>query len=65
MGSDENYGSYRVLGNLSVLVQGVSDATDYKRVLDLDNAIHTTTFKAGDASFTSFVAVYPLALPRY
>ncbi|KAJ8069404.1 hypothetical protein OCU04_003058 [Sclerotinia nivalis] len=55
MGSDDNYGSYQVLGNLSVSLQGISGATGYKRMLDLDTGIHTTTFKTANASFTTAV----------
>lgn len=54
MGSYENYGSYYVLGNLSVSLQGISEASDYKRVLDLGTGIHTTTFKTANASYTRF-----------
>ncbi|KAA8568952.1 hypothetical protein MFRU_017g01210 [Monilinia fructicola] len=53
MGSNDNYGSYQVLGNLSISLQGISDATDYKRMLDLDTGIHTTTFQTSNASFTT------------
>ncbi|ESZ90776.1 glycoside hydrolase family 95 protein [Sclerotinia borealis F-4128] len=55
MGSDDNYGSYQVLGNLSVSLQGISGATGYKRMLDLDTGIHTTNFKIANASFTTTV----------
>ncbi|KAL1303302.1 hypothetical protein AAFC00_006707 [Neodothiora populina] len=55
MGSDDNYGSYYVLGNLSVSIQSVSNATNYKRSLDLHTGIHTTTFHTANASFTSQV----------
>ncbi|QSZ36903.1 hypothetical protein DSL72_008993 [Monilinia vaccinii-corymbosi] len=53
MGSDDSYGSYQVLGNLSVALKGVSGATAYKRILDLDTGLHTTTFKTANASFTT------------
>ncbi|KAF7872045.1 uncharacterized protein EAF02_009150 [Botrytis sinoallii] len=55
MGSDDNYGSYQVLGNLSVSLQGISGATEYKRSLDLTTGIHTTTFKTANASYTTTV----------
>lgn len=58
MGSNDNYGSYQVLGNLSISLQGISDATDYKRMLDLDTGIHTTTFQTSNASFTTFVTLF-------
>ncbi|KAF7955642.1 hypothetical protein EAE96_004568 [Botrytis aclada] len=55
MGSDDNYGSYQVLGNLSVSLQGISGATEYKRSLDLNTGIHTTIFKTANASYTTAV----------
>lgn len=58
MGSDDNYGSYQVLGNLSVSLQGISGATEYQRSLDLNTGIHTTTFKTANASYTTLVIIY-------
>ncbi|CCD42397.1 glycoside hydrolase family 95 protein [Botrytis cinerea T4] len=55
MGSDDNYGSYQVLANLSVSLQGISGATEYKRSLDLNTGIHTTTFKTSNSSYTTAV----------
>lgn len=45
-------GSYYVLGNISVTVSGVDNATNYKRMLDLSTGIHTTTYTSGNATFT-------------
>lgn len=58
MGSDDNYGSYQVLANLSVSLQGISGATEYKRSLDLNTGIHTTTFKTSNSSYTTLVALF-------
>lgn len=58
MGSDDNYGSYYVLGNLTISLQGLSNATAYNRSLDLGTGIHRTTFKAGNASYTRYWASY-------
>lgn len=55
MGDDDWYGSYYVLGNFSVTVAGVEDATNFKRVLDLSTAVHTTTYTANNATFTRHV----------
>ncbi|KAF2756591.1 glycoside hydrolase family 95 protein-like protein [Pseudovirgaria hyperparasitica] len=54
LGSNEMYGSYRVLGNFSIEIAGVSDATSsYHRQLDLKNGLHATTFLADGASFST------------
>lgn len=47
------YGSYAVLGNVSVLIDGVADYTSYNRSLDLTSGLHTTTFATGNASYTT------------
>lgn len=47
-----DYGSYSVLGNLSVAMDGVEHFTDYKRALDLDTGVHKTTFKSTGAQYT-------------
>jgi len=52
MGDDNNYGSYAVLGNLSVAITSVTNSSSYKRVLDLDSGVHTTSFISGSSSFT-------------
>jgi alpha-L-fucosidase 2 len=43
---DASYGSYQVLGNLSVTIPSLkgADIADYKRTLNLSNGVHTTTF---------------------
>ncbi|KAF2634401.1 alpha-fucosidase [Massarina eburnea CBS 473.64] len=59
LGSDEWYGSYRVLGNLSVVIDGVGveegkgNATvqGYKRSLDLETGVHVTTFGVNGTKF--------------
>lgn len=53
MGDDNNYGSYAVLGNFSVSLQGISEYTHYNRSLDLETAMHTTSFVAGNALYTT------------
>ncbi|KAI9640212.1 hypothetical protein NHQ30_011450 [Ciborinia camelliae] len=60
MGDDEYYGSYRVLGNLSVVLMGIGDGavTNYQRVLDLERAIHRTTFRTANSSLVTFVALF-------
>jgi alpha-L-fucosidase 2 len=46
MGDNNNYGSYAVLGNLSVSIDNISDFKGYNRSLDLVDGIYTTTFEA-------------------
>ncbi|KAF2772500.1 glycoside hydrolase family 95 protein [Teratosphaeria nubilosa] len=52
MGDDDNYGSYAVLGNLSVRIAEMRNGTNYVRALDLQSGIHTTTFRSGSSAFT-------------
>jgi hypothetical protein len=48
LGSTGNYGSPRVLGNLSIVLQGINQYTSYNRSLDLTTGVHTTTFLGND-----------------
>ena len=61
LGAGDNYGSYQVLGNLTVAIDGIGDGyTNYKRSLDLKTGVHTTTFEAnGDKLTTSVFCSYP------
>lgn len=52
MGDNNNYGSYAVLGNLSVSIENISNFTAYNRSLDLVTGVYTTTFEASDLQFT-------------
>jgi len=53
MGDDNNYGSYAVLGNLSVTIAGVQDARNFERRLDLKTGVHTTSFMSGGCTYTA------------
>ena len=53
MGDDNDYGSYQVLANLSIVIDEIGSTSGYKRVLDLETGVHTTSFKAGGASYTA------------
>jgi alpha-L-fucosidase 2 len=59
LGSDSNYGSYRVLGNLSVTIPSLlsSNGTllNYTRTLELRNGIHTTRFQADRTKYETRV----------
>ncbi|KAI0009736.1 glycoside hydrolase family 95 protein [Xylariaceae sp. FL0662B] len=60
LGSGENYGSYRVLGNLSVSLDDVSNYHSYGRTLDLTTGVHETTFDSNGTKFTNtFFCSYP------
>jgi hypothetical protein len=48
LGPNNHYGSFRVLGNLSVTIQGITQYANYNRSLDLDTGIHHTTFLGND-----------------
>ncbi|KAF2665114.1 glycoside hydrolase family 95 protein-like protein [Microthyrium microscopicum] len=48
LGSNNNYGSYRVLANLSVVIQGITRYAHYNRSLDLSTGVHSTTFVGND-----------------
>lgn len=52
MGDNENYGSYAVLGNLSVTISGVTNASGYMRSLDLETGVHTTSYASGGGQYT-------------
>ena len=52
MGDDNNYGSYAVLGNLSVAIASVGIVSTYKRRLDLETGVHTTSYVAGGHRYT-------------
>lgn len=54
MGDDNNYGSYAVLGNLSVAIAGVGNVSHYERRLDLETGVHTTSYRSGSSVFTVY-----------
>ncbi|KAF2102963.1 hypothetical protein NA57DRAFT_52502 [Rhizodiscina lignyota] len=52
----DGYGSYRVLANMTVAIEGVSSATSYRRSIDLGTGVHTTKFTGNDKkTYTSTV----------
>lgn len=55
MGTAANYGSYRVLGNFSVGIKGVEKFMGYKRVLDLETGVYSTSFGVGSTGFNTWV----------
>lgn len=43
---------YQTVGSLHLQFQGITEPKDYLRTLDIRNAVTTTSFKAGDVTFT-------------
>lgn len=43
---------YQTLGELNINLEGVGSVSDFRRQLDLDTAVNTTTFKAGGVTYT-------------
>ncbi|RYO69406.1 Alpha-fucosidase A [Alternaria arborescens] len=70
LGLDDAYGSYQVLGNLSVTIPSLVDVdvANYTRTLDLSNGVHTTSFSLNGShieteafcSFPDQVCVYTI-----
>ena len=52
MGDDNNYGSYAVLGNLTISIDKISNFTAYNRSLDLTTGVYTTNFEADGSKYT-------------
>jgi alpha-L-fucosidase 2 len=64
LGSNDFYGSYRVLGNLSITIPAIqarqNSTLNYTRTLDLSTGIHTTKFSTNGSDFeTSVFCSYP------
>ncbi|KFA78910.1 hypothetical protein S40288_08499 [Stachybotrys chartarum IBT 40288] len=56
LGSGANFGSFRVLGNLTITIDHTStDVENYKRSLDLETGIHKTEYEVDGVSFTSTI----------
>ncbi|KAI4729985.1 glycoside hydrolase family 95 protein [Aureobasidium sp. EXF-10728] len=60
MGDNNNYGSYAVLGNLSISIDSIFNFTAYNRSLDLATGVYATAFEANGSRYTS-VCVYELS----
>jgi alpha-L-fucosidase 2 len=50
--SRASYGSYQTLGNLTLTFDDPSEASDYRRELDLDTAAAKVRYRQGGATFT-------------
>ncbi|MEQ7799973.1 glycoside hydrolase family 95 protein [Pedobacter sp. ASV1-7] len=54
MGSKDNFGSYQTLGNVEInynSMEFLAPFTAYKRVLDIDNAMHTISYKEDGVNY--------------
>jgi alpha-L-fucosidase 2 len=63
-GSDAFYGSYQVLGNLTVAIPSLhgndNSVLNYRRTLDINNGIHATNFSTNASDFeTSVFCSFP------
>ncbi|KAF2658260.1 glycoside hydrolase family 95 protein [Lophiostoma macrostomum CBS 122681] len=60
-GNPDDYGSYQVLGNLSISFNATTMPSSYRRELDLDTGTHTTAFMdtAGSLVTTVTFCSYP------
>lgn len=62
LGSNDNYGTYRVLGNFSVTIPSLrnSEISNYTRELDLKTGLHTTSFNTNESQLeTMAFCSYP------
>ncbi|KAI1323734.1 glycoside hydrolase family 95 protein [Xylariaceae sp. FL0255] len=60
LGGETGYGSNRVLGNVTITIPGIDSFTNYTRSLDLDTALHSTTFSSEEDQFnTTIFCSYP------
>ncbi|KAF1915747.1 glycoside hydrolase family 95 protein-like protein [Ampelomyces quisqualis] len=64
LGSNDFYGSYRVLGNLSITIPSIRNGNistfNYSRALNIGNGIHTQKFSTNTSDFeTSVFCSYP------
>ncbi|KAH9909509.1 Six-hairpin glycosidase-like protein [Xylariomycetidae sp. FL2044] len=60
LGNGTSYGSYRLLGDIGISMDGISNYISYKRTLDLNTGTHTTTFGENGTNFNSTLfCTYP------
>ncbi|KAI0805624.1 Six-hairpin glycosidase-like protein [Xylaria sp. FL0064] len=53
LGIGTNYGSNRVLGNVTIAISEIESYSDYKRSLNLKTGVHATQFTSNKANFTT------------
>jgi hypothetical protein len=70
LGSNNHYGTFRVLGNVSITIEGITQFTSYNRSLDLNTGVHTASFMGSDmntytsqtyCSFPAKVCIYRIS----
>ncbi|KAJ6436068.1 alpha-fucosidase [Purpureocillium lavendulum] len=60
LGSNDNFGTYRVLGNLNINIDHGVTYQNYRRALDLENGVYTTSYQTNHANYTtSLFCSYP------
>ncbi|EUC49538.1 glycoside hydrolase family 95 protein [Bipolaris oryzae ATCC 44560] len=62
LGTNDNYGTYRVLANLTVAIPSLvgTQVSNYTRKLDLINGLHSTSFNTNDTQLeTTVFCSYP------
>ncbi|KAL4929709.1 glycoside hydrolase family 95 protein [Aspergillus undulatus] len=52
LGTGDHYGSNRVLGNITISLDGVGSYSNYQRTLDLSDGVHRTTFTVSNGTGT-------------
>ena len=57
---DPGIHTYQMLGDLTLTFDGIETATNYRRELDLDTAVATTSYRVGDATYTREVFSSPV-----
>jgi hypothetical protein len=71
LGNNNNYGSFRAMANLTVVISDIKSYSNFKRSLDMTNGMHTTVFTADDkrvytsavyCSYPAQVCVYRLSV---
>ncbi|KAI1348385.1 Six-hairpin glycosidase-like protein [Xylaria sp. FL0043] len=55
LGTGTNYGSNRILGNVTIAIPEIESYSHYKRSLDLKTGVHATQFTSNKANFTTFL----------
>lgn len=59
-GTTTNFGSYQNFGNVSVSLGGSGNVSDYRRELDLNNAVSTVSYSMDGANYKrTYFASYP------
>ncbi|MDH8702134.1 alpha-L-fucosidase 2 [Dysgonomonadaceae bacterium PH5-43] len=59
-GNTSSYGAYQNFGNIMIESKDIIAVTDYRRELDIENALAKVSFKVGDVEYTrEYLSSYP------